>query len=147
MQKKGSSIGWNHKQADPEFGAMQARELQYHMQGVLQAFPAVVRVGKGYVEVCHKGIDKGIMAERAVEIATQHVAHDSHGNPEPLGWVVRLAPTRAHGTTQARHGTERHKTRGTCAQTARATHTPSHKARSGNEEKRKRGPPRPRNRG
>jgi len=86
--KKGASIVWNYQQADPEFGSMQARELQYHMQGVLQAFPAVVRVGKGYVEVCHKGIDKGIMAERAVEIATQHVAHDSHGNREPLGYCL-----------------------------------------------------------
>ena len=27
-------------------------------------------MGKGYVEVCPKGIDKGIMAERAVDIAT-----------------------------------------------------------------------------
>ena len=69
MQKKGSSIVWNHQHADPEFGAMQARELQYHLQGVLTAFPVVVRAGKGYVEVCPKGINKGVMAERLVEIA------------------------------------------------------------------------------
>ena len=69
MQKKGSSIVWNHQHADPEFGAMQARELQYHLQGVLTAFPVAVRVGKGYVEACPKGINKGAMAERAVDLA------------------------------------------------------------------------------
>ena len=36
MQKKGSSIVWNHQHADPEFGAMQAREPQYHLQGCPQ---------------------------------------------------------------------------------------------------------------
>lgn len=58
FMKKGASIVWNYEQADPEFGSMQARELQYHLQGVLQAFPVVVRAGKVYVEVCPKGIDK-----------------------------------------------------------------------------------------
>ena len=29
MQKKGSSMSWNFSSADPEFGALQARELQY----------------------------------------------------------------------------------------------------------------------
>ena len=88
MQKKGSSIGWNHQQADPEFGAMQARELQYHLQGVLTAFPINVRVGKGYVECCPKGINKGVMAEKAIDIASSSDARDAHGNP------VRLAPPR-----------------------------------------------------
>ena len=59
MQKKGSSIVWKYQYADPEFGAMQARELQYHLQGVLTAFPVNVRAGKGYVEVCPKGNNKG----------------------------------------------------------------------------------------
>jgi len=68
IQRKGSSVTWNHQNADPEFGAMQARELQYHLQGVLAAFPVVVRIGKGYVEACPKGIDKGIMAERFLDV-------------------------------------------------------------------------------
>ena len=29
MQKKGSSMSWNFSSADPEFGALQARALQY----------------------------------------------------------------------------------------------------------------------
>ena len=47
---------------------MQARELQYHLQGVLAAFAVVVRAGKGYVEACPKGINKGVMAERIIEL-------------------------------------------------------------------------------
>lgn len=68
LQKKGSSMVWNYQHADPEFGALQARELQYHLQGVLTAFPVTVRVGKGYVEACPKGIDKGVMADRFVDM-------------------------------------------------------------------------------
>lgn len=69
VQRKGSSVIWHHASADPEFGAMQANELRYHLTGVLAAFAVVVRAGKGYVEACPKGINKGVMAERFVEIA------------------------------------------------------------------------------
>ena len=75
---------WNYQHADPEFGAMQARELQYHLHGVLAAFPVVVRVGKGYVEACPKGINKGVMAERMIEIASRSGAA-SPKNPQPPG--------------------------------------------------------------
>jgi len=88
MQKKGASIVWNHQHADPEFGAMQARELQYHLQGVLTAFPVVVRVGKGYVEVCPKGINKGVMAERAVDIAQGLTGTDARGRPSMVDYVM-----------------------------------------------------------
>jgi hypothetical protein len=75
VQRKGASISWNHQYADPEFGTMQARELQYHLQGVLAAFAVVVRAGKGYVEACPKGINKGVMAERIIELEQADDAH------------------------------------------------------------------------
>ncbi len=81
MQRKGSSIVWNYTDADPEFGQMQARELQYHLQGVLAAFPVVVRSGKGYVEACPKGIDKGTMAERLIDIASADDARGPSNTP------------------------------------------------------------------
>jgi trehalose 6-phosphate synthase/phosphatase len=90
LQTKGGSIVWNYQHADPEFGAMQARELQYHLQGVLTAFPVNVRVGKGYVEVCPKGINKGVMAERALEIAVNGEAHDASATPTPLDFIMCL---------------------------------------------------------
>ncbi|KAL1510997.1 hypothetical protein AB1Y20_005822 [Prymnesium parvum] len=88
MQKKGSSIVWNHQQADPEFGTMQARELRYHLQGVLTAFPVVVLVGKGYVEVCPKGVNKGAMAERMIEETMAQDVYDMHGQKQPLQFIL-----------------------------------------------------------
>lgn len=55
---QGSSILWNFGGCDPEFGAMQAKELQATLQDVLAAFPVVVRAGKAYVEACYKEVDK-----------------------------------------------------------------------------------------
>ena len=51
---------------------------------MLAAFPVVVRVGKGYVEACPKGINKGVMAERMIEIASRSGAA-SPKNPQPPG--------------------------------------------------------------
>ena len=72
---------------------MQARELQYHLQGVLTAFPVAVRVGKGYVEACPNGINKGAMAERAVDLAQGGApGADGGGAPgalaSPLDYVL-----------------------------------------------------------
>mmetsp|Transcript_16297 Transcript_16297/g.48310 ORF Transcript_16297/g.48310 Transcript_16297/m.48310 type:complete len:1006 (-) Transcript_16297:237-3254(-) len=86
MQKKGSSMSWNFSSADPEFGALQARELQYQLQAALEGAPVVVRVGKGYVEACPKGIDKGVMAERFVGLVADAARR---GRPaEPLQFVL-----------------------------------------------------------
>ncbi|GBG30958.1 Alpha,alpha-trehalose-phosphate synthase UDP-forming [Hondaea fermentalgiana] len=59
IERKGSSIVWQFRDAEPEFAALQASELQDHLHGVLKAFPIEVVSGKGYVEVCPQGIDKG----------------------------------------------------------------------------------------
>ena len=76
VQRKGASIAWNYQGADPEFGAMQARELQEHLRGVLQQFPVVVRSGKGYVELSFKGVNKGAMADRLLQICNKKAPLD-----------------------------------------------------------------------
>uniref|UniRef100_A0A7S0Q8K7 Alpha,alpha-trehalose-phosphate synthase (UDP-forming) n=1 Tax=Coccolithus braarudii TaxID=221442 RepID=A0A7S0Q8K7_9EUKA len=68
VQEKGSSILWNYAESDPEFGYMQGKELQTTLQHVLADFPVAVRTGKGYVEACLKGVNKGSMAERFVDV-------------------------------------------------------------------------------
>jgi len=70
VQTKGSSILFNFGESDPEFGAMSGKELQTTLQHVLAPFPVVVRTGKGYVEACHKDVNKGAMAERMVALLT-----------------------------------------------------------------------------
>ena len=68
VQAKGCSMLWNFSQADPEFGFMQAKELQTTLTDVLSDFPVVVRTGKGYVEACLKDVNKGAMAERFLQL-------------------------------------------------------------------------------
>jgi len=65
---KGSSMAWNYADSDPEFGVLQAKELQMTLQQVLAAFPVVVRPGKGYVEACLTDVNKGAMANRFLDI-------------------------------------------------------------------------------
>lgn len=88
VQKKGSSILWNHQGADPEFGVLQARELQDHLQGVLDGYPVVVRTGKGYVEACLKHVNKGVMAAHFIDLC--NAAQPGKKAPPPLGFVLSV---------------------------------------------------------
>jgi len=67
VQAKGSSMSFNFQEADPEYGAMQGKEMQFTLQNVLAKFPVVVRTGKGYVEACLKDVNKGAMAAAFVD--------------------------------------------------------------------------------
>ena len=61
MLRKGSAISWHYGDADPEFGSMQAKELQDHLAGVLAGYPVDVLGGHDYVEVRPKGVSKGMV--------------------------------------------------------------------------------------
>jgi trehalose 6-phosphate synthase/phosphatase len=49
--RKGSCVLWHHGDADPDFGELQAKELQEHLTSVLKHFPVDVLTGKEYVEI------------------------------------------------------------------------------------------------
>lgn len=66
IQNKGSALVWQFDDVDPEFGSMQAKELRDHLQGVLENYPVMVTMGKGYLEVGPEGINKGKMVEHVV---------------------------------------------------------------------------------
>lgn len=57
--RKSSALSWHYGDADPEFGSMQAKELQDHLTGVLAAYSVNVLSGQNYVEVRPKGVHKG----------------------------------------------------------------------------------------
>lgn len=59
LEEKVSMITWQFREADPDFGNSQAKELQHNLQYVLQAENVIVVKGKGYVEVRPKNCDKG----------------------------------------------------------------------------------------
>jgi len=68
VQTKGSSMLFNFMDSDPEYGAVQGKELQTTLHQVLADFPVVVRTGKGYVEACTRDVNKGAMASTMVEL-------------------------------------------------------------------------------
>ena len=51
IEKKESALVWHHKDADPDFGAWQAKELLDHLESVLANDPVVVKMGQQMVEV------------------------------------------------------------------------------------------------
>ena len=57
---------WQYRDADPEFGFLQARELEDHLSNVLRSFAVDILHGGveegGYVEVRPKGVNKGVVS-------------------------------------------------------------------------------------
>jgi len=61
---------WQYRDADLEFGYLQARELEDHLSNVLRNFAVDILHGGveegGYVEVRPKGVNKGVFAMKAI---------------------------------------------------------------------------------
>lgn len=57
---------WQYRDADPEFGYLQARELEDHLSNVLRTYAVDILHGGveegGFVEVRPKGVNKGVVA-------------------------------------------------------------------------------------
>ena len=51
IEKKESGLVWHHRDADPGFGAAQAKELLDHLESVLANEPVAVKSGQFIVEV------------------------------------------------------------------------------------------------
>ena len=69
---KGSAMVWQYREADPELGAWQARELAAALEETLSSHHVVVSSGKGYVEVRIRGLNKGVCATTILD-ELQHV--------------------------------------------------------------------------
>ncbi|XP_016448787.2 putative alpha,alpha-trehalose-phosphate synthase [UDP-forming] 11 [Nicotiana tabacum] len=63
IEQKESALVWHHQEADPDFGAWQAKELLDHLESVLANEPVVVKRGQHIVEVKPQDISKGIVVE------------------------------------------------------------------------------------
>lgn len=61
---------WQYRDADLEFGYVQARELEDHLSNVLRGFPVDILHGGveegGYVEVRPKGVNKGMLSMKVI---------------------------------------------------------------------------------
>jgi trehalose 6-phosphate synthase/phosphatase len=61
IEEKGCSIVFRHREADPDYGALQAKELASHLQILLMQHmnECEVSTGLGYIEVKPRGMGKG----------------------------------------------------------------------------------------
>mmetsp|Transcript_23417 Transcript_23417/g.49009 ORF Transcript_23417/g.49009 Transcript_23417/m.49009 type:complete len:1196 (-) Transcript_23417:144-3731(-) len=62
---------WQYRDADPEFGYLQSRELEDHLSNVLRGFAVDILHGGveegGYVEVRPKGVNKGVVSMHIIK--------------------------------------------------------------------------------
>lgn len=75
IENKGSALVWLFRDADPDFGIWQAKELSQTLTDILFGFPVEVRSGKGYVEVKLCGVNKG-QAVSNILTKVQHIRGD-----------------------------------------------------------------------
>ncbi len=78
VEDKGSTLLWKFSDADPDFGFMQSKELEDHLNSVLLPFDVDVLRGSGrdsfsggYLEVRPTGVNKGAFVEKMLDRMTQ----------------------------------------------------------------------------
>ena len=108
---------WQYRDADLEFGYLQARELEDHLSKYLRSYPVDILHGGveegGYVEVRPKGVNKGVLSMRIIKhlpLAAQKdrvdfclVLGDDHCD-EPMLSVMRQVGRRIAGVRRAKTG-------------------------------------------
>jgi trehalose 6-phosphate synthase/phosphatase len=108
---------WQYRDADTEFGSLQAKELEDHLEKLLHTFPVDILHGGlregGYVEVRPKGVNKGVLAMRVLkrypDIAQKEsvdfalVIGDDHCD-EPMLSVMRQIGRRVVDSRRTQNG-------------------------------------------
>ncbi|EWM21423.1 trehalose phosphate synthase [Nannochloropsis gaditana] len=78
IEQKGSALLWQYRDADPEFGHMQSKELEDHLSGVLRGAGVEILRGEnkalqgGYLEVRPEGVHKGSFLEKVLGEMAEH---------------------------------------------------------------------------
>jgi trehalose 6-phosphate synthase/phosphatase len=66
IESKESSLAWHYRDADPHFGAWQAKDMQIHMEDVMSTLPLEIIQGNRLVEVRHVGVNKSLVLEEVL---------------------------------------------------------------------------------
>ncbi|CAI9761759.1 unnamed protein product [Fraxinus pennsylvanica] len=72
MEIKESALVWQHRDADPDFGSCQSKELLDHLENVLTNEPAIVQRGQYIVEVKPQGVTKGLVAQKVLALMVKN---------------------------------------------------------------------------
>jgi len=103
---------WQYRDADTEFGSLQAKELEDHLAKYLRSFPVDILHGGmkegGYVEVRPKGVNKGVLAMKVLKRMQERadfclVLGDDHCD-EPMLSVMRQVGRRVIDSRRAQNG-------------------------------------------
>lgn len=108
---------WQYRDADLEFGYLQARELEDHLSNCLRSYPVDILHGGveegGYVEVRPKGVNKGVLAMKVIKhfpsiaqadrVDFALTLGDDHCD-EPMLSVMRQIGRRVHDSRRVRKG-------------------------------------------
>ncbi|KAG6547158.1 hypothetical protein Mapa_011410 [Marchantia paleacea] len=70
IEAKESALVWHFRDADPDFGSWQAKELLDHLESVLANEPVAVKSGQHIVEVKPQGATKGVVVEQLLSTMT-----------------------------------------------------------------------------
>ena len=76
IEETESKIIWQYKDAEPEFGVLQSKDLEDHLKNILRDFNVEVLTGGrggagGYIEVRPKGVSKGILLRKILETLSE----------------------------------------------------------------------------
>jgi trehalose 6-phosphate synthase/phosphatase len=66
VEEKTASLAWHYRVAEPEFGAVQAKELMMHLMAILSNEPVELLPGDKVVEVRPHGLHKGTLVGPAL---------------------------------------------------------------------------------
>lgn len=105
VEQKGNALIWQFRDADPEFGFAQSKELEDNLQDILSGYPVNILRGSGvsdgYIEVRPIGVSKGNFLSHIVDILKQmHQKVDfvmcigDDISDEPMFQVLRQLPTK-----------------------------------------------------
>lgn len=108
---------WQYRDADLEFGYLQARELEDHLSNVLRSFPVDILHGGveegGFVEVRPKGVNKGVCSMKVLKnfpnfaqsdkVEFALVLGDDHCD-EPMLSVMRQIGRRVNDSRRVKKG-------------------------------------------
>ncbi len=61
VEEKGAALVWHYRQADVEYGGLQAKELRLHLLERLSNLPVEILAGNRIVEVRAQGVHKGMI--------------------------------------------------------------------------------------
>jgi len=97
IETKETSLAWHFQDADPHFGAWQAKDMQIHMEDVLANLPLEIVQGKFFVEVRHVGVNKALVLEHVLNRGPRrrHAEQEAVSQEEDFDFILCVGDDRS----------------------------------------------------